>query len=176
MLLNYTVSEEDYIAFNIYHARRTPSYKRTIVGLYLLLPALLAGITPLVFMAFPNILPWLWLGIAAAASGVWMLTVPARFAAMIRRYIKKATRSGNEFTGRFSLELRDDGMVYQGKGEKNEVAYSRIVKVADDQGLTYLFLGALTAIVVPPEAFVHESQKAAFLKLLREKCPDADFA
>ena len=37
MLLHYTVSEDDYLAFNIYHARHTPNYKRTIIGMCLLI-------------------------------------------------------------------------------------------------------------------------------------------
>jgi hypothetical protein len=172
MLLKYTVNEDNYIAFNIYHAQNTANYKRIILCLYLLVPVLLAAITPLVFMTYPDISLWLWGAIAAAASGLWMLTTPSRFTAMIRRQVRKTIKERNELIGKFSLELRDADMIYTAHGESHEVAYSRIVKIAKDNGRTYLFLSALLAIIVPPEAFAHESQQKAFFKILHDKCPD----
>ena len=72
-------------------------------------------------------------------------------------------------------------MVYAGRGERSEIAYSRIVKVVEDQGLVYLFLGALSAIVLPPGAFARQSEgaegaKEALFELLRAKCPQVPFA
>lgn len=176
MLLHYTISEDDYIAFNIYHARQMPNYRRTIIGLCLLVPVLMAAVTPLVFLVFPNTSPWGWAAVATATSGLGALFMPARFKALIRRHIKKITKERNEFIGQFSLELREDGLVYTGNAEKLEIAYQRIVKITDDAGLTYLFMGALSAIIVPPAAFADAGQKGAFLNLLRVRCPEAVFA
>ena len=175
MRLHYTVSEDDYIAFNLYHVRHMANYRRTIICLCLLVPVLLAGVTPVMFLSFDRFSLWLWLCVATAVSGVWVLLVPGRFAAMIRRHIKKITRERNEFTGEFSLELRDEDMVYAGRGERSEIAYNRSVKVVEDQELVYLFLGALSAIVLPPGAFAQESKEALF-HLLRAKCPQVPFA
>ncbi len=176
MLLRYTISEDDYLAFNLYHARQTPNYRRTVIGLCLLVPVLMAAVTPLVFLAFPNASPWGWAAVATAISGLGALLMPGRFTALIRRHIKKITKEHNEFVGKFSLELRKDGLVYAGNAERLEIAYERIVKVAGDAELIYLFLGALSAIIVPPAAFADAGQKEAFLSLLRMKCPTAVFA
>ena len=104
MQLHYTVSEDDYIAFNIYHARHVPNYKRTLIGLCLLLPVLLAAATPLVFLVFPGTSPWIWTGVAVVAGGLWALLMPSRFEALIRRHIKKMIKGRSEFVrnvGRF---------------------------------------------------------------------------
>jgi hypothetical protein len=175
MLLNYTVNEDDFIAFNIYHAQHMASYKRTILFLYLLVPVFVVAITPMVFMVYPDTSPLTWAAIATAASALWILTTPSRFTAMIRRQVKRVTKEHNKFIGKFSLELCDAEMIYTAHGESHAVAYNSLTKVAEDKGLTYLFLSALTAIVIPPEAFVHESQKKTFFKLLRSKCPDTHF-
>lgn len=176
MLLHYTVSEDDYLAFNIYHARHTPNYKRTIIGMCLLLPVLLAAATPLIFLVFPGTSPWLWTGVAIAVGGLWALAVPYRFEAMIRRHIKKITKGRNEFVGDFSLDLQEGVLVYAGNSEKNEIAYSRVIKIVQDEARVYLFLGPLSAVIVPAAAFADASQKQAFFGLLRAKCPTAEFA
>ena len=175
MLLYYTISEDDYLAFNIYHARHSPNYKRTIIGLCLLLPVLLAAITPLVFIAFPNTRPWLWAGVAIVVGGVWALLMPARFEALIRRHIKKIIQGRSEFVGEFSLDLRENVMIYTGNNEKNEIAYSRVTKVATDGTLIYMFLGPVSAIIIPAAALAEASQKEIFWGLLRDKCPKAEF-
>ena len=175
MLLHYTVSEDDYLAFNIYHARHTPNYKRSIIGLCLLLPVLLAAATPLVLIAFSNISPWIWTAVAVAAGGLWALAIPSRFEALIRRHIKKIIKGRSEFVGAFSLGLQEGVLVYAGNNEKNEIAYSRVDKIVQDGELIFLFLGPLSAIIVPTAAFADDSQKQAFFTLLRAKCPAAEF-
>ena len=176
MQLHYTVSEDDYIAFNIYHARHVPNYKRTLIGLCLLLPVLLAAATPLVFLVFPGASPWIWTGVAVVAGGLWALLMPARFEALIRRHIKKIIKGRSEFVGDFSLDLEEDALIYAGNHEKNEIAYGRVVKIVEDGSLIYLFLGPVSAVIVPTAAFADVSQKEAFFNLLRAKCPGAEFA
>ena len=172
MRLHYTVSEDDYLEFNIYHARHAPNYARTLISLSLLAPVIIIALTAAA-MTFFTIPAYVWGVLASAACLYWVVTVQRRFENIIKRHVRKLTGKINEFTGDYVLETHENGLTYEGNGERSEIAYSRVNKVAADRGRLYILLGALSAIIVPESAFAGPEQRREFLDILRLKCPEA---
>ena len=84
-------------------------------------------------------------------------------------------RNNNEFVGQFKLIAMDDHFSYEGNGEKNEISYSRVIKVVEDKQYLYIFLGSVSALIIPPCTFLSENQRLSFFNLLQQKCTQAVF-
>ncbi len=184
MELKITISEQDYLQYNIYHAEHAPNYRGTIIALSLLVPFLcLLG----TYFMLPVASPVMWAVAAVIASAIWAFTMPRRYRKMIRKQVRKRMLNNNNFVGQFKLTAMDDHLSYEGNGEKNEISYAKVVKVVQDKQETkqenkqenkqyiYIFLGSVSALIIPPATFLDEAQRLAFLKLLREKCRGAQF-
>lgn len=170
MRLHYTVTEADYLEFNVYHVRHSPGYKRTLLSLALLAPALIIAFTAMA-MTFFTIPLLVWGVVAAAVCLYWVATMERRLDNLVKRHVRKLTAKINEFTGDYTLELLEDGLVYIGHGQLNKLAYSRISRVAEDRGGLYLLLGAVSAIIIPASAFASSEEKDGFLAQLAAKMP-----
>ena len=172
MQLNINVSEEDYLQYNIYHAEHAPNYKGTLIALGLLVPVVCLALT---YFAIQRVSPLLWGATAVIASVVWMLTMPWRYRKIVKKQVKRLTQKNNEFVGQFSLSLLDNHILYEGNSERIEVGYNRLAKVIQDKQYIYLFLGSLSAFIIPPSTFETKEQAQAFLQILQEKCGQAVF-
>ncbi len=180
MELKITISEQDYLQYNIYHAEHAPNYRGTIIALSLLVPFLcLLG----TYFMLPVASPVMWGLAAVTASVIWALTTPRRYRKMIRKQVRKRMLNNNEFVGQFQLTATDDCLLYEGNGEKSEISYTRVVKVVQDKQETkqeskqyiYIFLGSVSALIIPLTSFLDDAQRLAFLNLLRKKCGEAAF-
>ena len=166
MILNYKVGRQDFQDFAVYYALHRSAYKWSIACLCLLVPAL----TPIVFSTFAHVTLLRWLVISLAASAFWILTVPARYRAMVRRRVARQDQDSGHLVGEYSLELRDDGLSLRKDHEQDLIEYPVITQLVEDSGRVYVFLGESGVLIIPEGAFVEDSQKQAFLRRLRGKC------
>ena len=170
MTLNYRVGRQDFQDFAVYYALHRPAYKWSIACLCLLVPALMLALTPIVFSAYATVTPLRWGGIALAASLLWVLTMPARYKAMVRRRVARQDQDSGHLVGDYSLETRDDGLHLRKDHERDLIEYGMITGVVEYQGQVYVFLGESGVIIIPGAAFAEDSQKRAFLRGLAGKC------
>ncbi len=170
MILNYKVGRQDFQDFAVYYALHRPAYKWSIACLCLLVPALMLALTPIVFSTFAHVTLLRWLVISLAASAFWILTVPARYRAMVRRRVARQDQDSGHLVGEYSLELRDDGLYLRKDHEQDLIEYPVITQLVEDNGRVYVFLGESGVLIIPEGAFVEDSQKQAFLRRLRGKC------
>ena len=166
MRIDYTLEDEDYVRFNIYHSTHAPSQKRTQLLYRFGAPALLA----LILLHGTGWREWRF-GMAAGVYVLWMIAWPYfhRFTCgrIVRRMMKDGRR--NEFVGDFNLELTEEALRETGSGRTTEVEYGRIDHVAHDGDLHYIYTGSLSAFIVPERAFKDEQEKEAFFGMLEKK-------
>ena len=154
MKFRYTVTEKAYLDFNMYHILNSP---------YLRKQARLARIMPFMF--------WLLLlGVDAFTSGVfspgfslafitlgalWFLFYPAYYRKANKKRLKRYIDEGNgqEYIGDQSLELLDDRMRTEDKTGLREMPYAIVDRLVENQDCLYIFIGAMTAVIVPQSAF-----------------------
>ena len=106
---------------------------------------------------------------------VWFFLAPYMFRRSFAKNVKKLMHEGrvSEFVGDFTLTLQGNTMRYTGKGQTLESAYYRVEKTAHDNERLYIYLGSLTAIIIPKTAFKDAVEEQDFIELLRHKCAAA---
>ena len=170
MKISYENTLEDAVAFNLYHFEHSPTFRRNQKILMCVLPIVLA------VMFIP-------LAIARESPGVvvfalvfgclWIWAFPF----MQRRSIARSSRklygegSNKGFVCRHDLELTDEFLVEKSDGGMSSRKISDLEKVVTDQTYTYIYVGSLSAHVVPHER-VSEGNLQAFVEELRRRLPN----
>lgn len=170
MQINYTVTENDYVQYNLFHHKNSPSTKNTVMIMRFILPAILL-VLGLLSIRHHNWAAWLPLIIIAV---VWVCITPGFFRRGIAKNVKKLMYEGrcSEFIGDFSLTLSADHICYAGNGQTLKSAYYRVERIEHDNERLYIYLGSLTAIIIPKAAFKDAAEKQAFLDLLVQRLTD----
>lgn len=171
MEINFIVSDEDYIRYNLFHHAHSPSSKRMLGLLRFGAPAIIVIIT-LLMGGLRS--PLMWVG-PVIIIVVWLIIYPQMFRNSIAKNVKKLMREGRtaEFVGNFTLMLTNTGIRLIGNGQVADTAYDRVEKITADKERLYVYIGSLTAHIIPLTAFKDESHKQEFLALLKQKAPNA---
>ena len=164
--INYTLTDDDYVRFNVHYSTHAKPLRGDQVFFRFIAPLILAFI--LVHGA--GWAGWAF-GVGALVYVVWAATWPTVHRLTIQRIIRRMMKSGRnkEFTGDFSLELADDCLRETGNGRTTEIAYDRVEKIVHDDPLHYVYIGSVSACIVPDNAFANEEEQKAFFDALEEK-------
>lgn len=166
MTIHYTITEQDYIAYNLFHYGQSRSVKRTLLLLRVLFPLMV------ILMAFLySRINMFYLVIAVVFSIVWFFLYPYFFRRSLTRGVKRVMKEGkvNEFIGEKSLTLGDTHVLFQEGRGNTEFMYEAMERIASDQERLYLYFGTITACIVPFSAFQTAEDKEQFMRLLEEK-------
>lgn len=157
MKLEYTVTKEDFIAFNVFYAENHIR-KQLLLCRFLI---------PVVFVLAGVFLTKQPLGIAifAAVAVFWVFYFPKLYRKTLVKNLTRMMSGGkrNEFVGQAALTLGESGVEITRQGEKSETAYNLIERVARDGARFYLFVGSASAYIVPFSAFDNEKHRQLFL-------------
>ena len=166
MKIDYTLKDEDYVQFNIYHSTHAPSQRRTQLLFRFGTPLLLV----LILLHGTRWQEWRF-GIAAGIYALWVIAWPYFHRFTCRRIVRRMTKDGrrNEFAGDFCLELAGEVLRETGNGRTTEVACDRIERIAHDDSRYYIYIGSLSAFIVPKRAFGDEWEREAFFEALKGK-------
>jgi hypothetical protein len=166
MKIDYTLTEDDYLRYNIHHFMHSPALRNNRLLLRFATPLLTVAI--LILLTGP--VPWT-LTVCAVVYIAWVIVWPFLHRQSVKRTVAKMMRDGrgNEFVGEFSLELADDRMRGSGNGRVTETDYDRIERIVADGDVHYVYVGSISAYILPDSAFRDEGEKLRFFDLLEEK-------
>ena len=85
MEINFEVTKEDYIKFNLYHVENSPSQKKNFILLRYLVPVLFS--IPIYFIGTnlfkqPSVY---WAIVAVLFSVIWIITYPKQYRALVKK-------------------------------------------------------------------------------------------
>lgn len=173
MELNYTLTRDDYIAFNLHHANNDSASKKRINFLRILLPVAAAFMMVLTLLTnhsgvvttIISIVPALAIGI------VWIIFLPRFYNFLLVKNIKKMLekREKSEFEGPVHLVLGQDTLHLQKETGTSETKYIAVERIEEDSQHLYIYIGAISAIIVPFVAFASQQEKNLFLQQLSSK-------
>ena len=177
MKLHYTVTEQAYLDFSIYHAEQSESLSKLARRYRLLFPALISliGVGFCGFMTWRfgvRVFPFAYLAGCLALSALWYAFYPRLHRSSMKKRIKAYVAEGNgkEFIGSFTLELLDDRrFMKDADGVTTAVPYDRIGKMVENKGCLYIYIGSMTAIIIPLDTFGSEEAYREFRDSLAEK-------
>lgn len=165
MKLEFTLTKQDYIDFNLYHLEHSPSirsaHNKSRFGgaiAYLALPFVLVNVTTI---------PFFWWMITFSITAIaWVLLFPRT---MRKFYIKQINKAFLEKNNSFFLELREEGVMTKGDSDEMITSYRSISQIAQNDGTLYLYNSSVSAIIVPKTAFHSEDERRIFLDTLRPR-------
>ena len=151
MEINFEVTKEDYIKFNLYHVENSPSQKKNFILLRYLVPVLFS--IPIYFIGTnlfkqPSVY---WAIVAVLFSVIWIITYPKQYRALVKKETEKLISEGDnsEIFGQKNMIIDDEAITIHHKSSSERILKNAIkdVKVYDD--IIIIYLSSITAIIIP---------------------------
>lgn len=171
MQLDVTLTEEDYIQFNLYHQKHLPTYKKSQnyykISIVVILAAVLFALT--IGGAKPSFIRWMAVYFIII-SIIWILNASRYIEWRFVKYIRKLCSEGRaEYSKRAKLTFTDNSIVEESEGMNQEIEYSKISRLADNGACRYLYYSESRAFIVPDNSFDSDEAKLQLIKLLETK-------
>lgn len=164
MELNYKLTEEDYIDFNVFHAKHSQAVQKQVKLQRILVP-LMYIVLAVLATSFLDV-PFLVLFIPLVAVAVlWFLFYPAYFYRLIKRNATKMMREGKNdaVLGEHTMIFTDQGLrEISPKGEMS-VSWSGIENYGEDDSGFYLYNSGMSALIIPKRELGDSAGVGSFL-------------
>ncbi|PSL41478.1 YcxB-like protein [Planomicrobium soli] len=164
MEINYSVTEEAYIDFNLFHIKNSKSTQKTITIQRVIIPIIYLLI-PILFSYILD-LPFLFLFVPFFVFSVlWAVFYPVFVYRNVKRTAKKMIREGkNEgMLGNHKMIFSDEGLREKSsKGEK-KVYWLGIEHLAEDTDNFYLYNIAVSAFIIPKKDVGNRAELKSYL-------------
>lgn len=168
MTIEYDLTKQDYIDFNISHMKNSKAMKKSMLlqrflipVVYLILPVFLKNVTRMPL--------WYWYSVFIIFSLIWIICYPK----MIEKsLIKKASKLIDEgkatgIVGHHCLTYTNEGIV--DKTEFSETKYNSYERVVEADNLILIYVSSVMAYIIPLRAFKSQEEKLNFLNMLTVK-------
>ena len=175
MTLKFTVTEQDYINFNLHHRKTSKTGKRgKIANILILIPAFFLGFwlanriddepVDVYFFVFFGIM-------AAIALPLLFLLFTFLDKLIVRWTAKSMLKDGknNDFLGEQTVIFHEDCIEDINAHSQSRVPYTSIEKINFGYDCYYIYMGAIKANIIPLSAFADDAQRQEFLELLKQR-------
>ncbi|WP_422122376.1 YcxB family protein [Planococcus sp. X10-3] len=164
MELNYKLTEEDYIDFNLFHAKNSKAVKKQVTIQRILVPVIYLVLAVLVSVVLD--MPFLIIFIPVLIVNIlWIIFYPSYFYRLIKRNATKMMREGkNEgVLGAHKMIFTEDGLrEISPKGEMS-ISWSGIESFGEDPSGFYLYNSGLSALIIPKKELGNSEAVSRFL-------------
>ncbi len=164
MEINYNVTEESFVEFNLFHAQHSSAIAKTMTIQRFLIPViyLLVGV---IFSYVLDIPVFILVGFFLILGVLWIVFFPTYFKRQIKRTATKMIREGqNEgILGKHSMVFTEEGLrEISSKGETT-VYWAGIERFNEDAFNFYLYNSAITAFIVPKKELINVDEVRSLL-------------
>jgi len=171
----FTLTENDYIEFNIFHSRNSPMVKKFTRFIYIFTFAIIAlalGVN-LAGIEEDLILMLVVTGsVLVLLGGLLFLLKKLTFFDKAILKLQMNLMKGNgklPFSEQNFLQFEDDCFIENTVDTETKTKYSKIERIAVSEKAIYLYLTAMTANIIPVSVFESEQQKEEFLAFINGK-------
>ena len=166
MKLHITLTPDDYIAFNIAHAFRSPAQQKNLrIGR--LMPAMISLFFVLLFLACGMRGAVLWTEIAALAivAAIGYFRYPKTYEKSIRKHILKLKEEGKlPYAEESDVEFGEEAIAETAPNHSLLIPYCDLLDVWETSEHFFVMFGALQAIIIPKRCVADPRQLSALLK------------
>lgn len=175
--LNITLTEEDYLTFNIFHAMETTAGKKTIRNSRILLISVMAVSIVLLVL----ILGWTMLsGICVTLLGLLAVLYTIFGKRIIKHNIKeqisRLKKTGTlPFDTVAELAFYDDKIVEITANKRTELSYDALERICVvGNRYLYLYNSSVTAYIIPIPQLAGQLDEGAFWNFISQKCKSVE--
>jgi len=168
MKLEYEITKQDYIDFNIYHMNHSIAMKHSLFIQRFLIPIMFL-ILPMFLVKVTDIPLSYWFGVFIISSILWIIYYPKFFEKCIERNISKMLDEGKTtgVVGNHTFSYTEEGVV--DKTEFSETRYNLIEKVVESKEHIFIYVSAVMAYIIPIRIFDSVDEKVNFLSILNKR-------
>lgn len=161
MEINFKVTEEDYIQFNLHHLENSPSQKRLYTILRFIVPMLSSLVVYFSGTRLFNQPSLYWIIVAIVFAVGWIIYYPKEYKRSIVKQVKKMLKEGDN-----SAVFTDKKLVVEGNDISFIDCYTteiltkesiQSVKVFDE--MIVLYVGSVSAHIIPTRGINGEKRK-----------------
>ena len=163
------ISEQDYIDFNLFTLRGNPAYKRAMLLVRLILPAMFLVITAysLAVKREGVLVQTVIYGIAIL---IWELTVKRLYDFITLRTIKTQLKNGGSlYAPEYTVIFGEDHILEITPQTESRVSYEKIERIAVHMGSVYIYPTSVTAMILPAAVFAAEADRERLLGFLAQR-------
>lgn len=170
MKIDYQLTKQDYIDFNIFHMNHSKTIKKTlfihryIVSLvFLALPFVLSGVSyiPIVFWLVPSVVVYI----------LWVIFYPKYFIGIVKRRLSKMLDEGKNTIplGRQNISITDDGITEITDHSEAKHGWNVVEDIFETKEHIFVYISAVTAHIIPVRAFKSAEEKNALIEMVNAR-------
>ena len=165
MNLEYEMTRQDYIDFNIYHMTHSTTMKRSLLIQRFIFPIIFL-ICPLLLTKITTIPLWYWTSIFIITSILWIAFYPKILKRLIEKKVSQMLEEGKTtgIVGIHNLSVSEDGII--DKTEFSETKYDLIEKIVESETHIFIYVSAVMAYIIPIRVFAIADEKDNFLSII----------
>ena len=168
MKINFEITKDDYINFNLYHLENSKSHKNTFNILRYVIPIIFS--IPIYFIGGgilnqPSIY---WIIVSIIFSIIWILTYPKQYKKLIVKQTDKMLSEGDNSSifGSKSLEIVDGTIVVKGDFISEIVSLESIKDIKVYEDMILIYISGFVAHIIPRKYLDKDTEKE-FIKELK---------
>jgi hypothetical protein len=163
--IQYDLTEEDFVTFSLFHYKHSPTAKRSWLLLRVMVPVIWiligffensrpqrhAGISPLPFFI--------------SLSVLYILLIPAYSRYRTRRVILRLLSEGKNkgLAGMHTLTIGPEDIAAVSDNVDARLNWGGVEKLESDKEHFYIYLSAVSALIIPKRAFADENEFQKFI-------------
>ena len=165
MEIRYSLTEEDYLNFNMFHIKNSKTAKRALNMQRFLTPILFI-VASFVLSKVGNIS---FLGLFIAffmVSILWIIFYPRYFYSYVIRNTKKMIKEGKNdgLLGEHCMIFSEEGIVDSTTTSETKVTWSGIKNIKEDTHNIYLYNSSVSAYILPKRELNNVDEMKTYLK------------
>ena len=163
--IDYNLTEEDYLNFNLYHAKNSKTVAKSLL--------IQRFLSPIIFLIAAFIFSWIddvsLVGslITFSIIGIlWIVYYPKYFYRLIIRNSKKMFKEGKNdgLLGEHCMMLSDEGIVDANPNGETKVKWAGIKRFEEDDKYLYIYNSAVSAYIIPKRALTNVVDVQSYVK------------
>ena len=165
MNLEFERTEEDLVEFNLFHYDNSPSIRKQVFAVQILLTILIFGAVASTFVRYAPISSLILGGIF---GGLTYIVVPYMYKRSIVKQVRKMLKEGSNISllGHHEMRLSSDGINYKMVASETKLNWSSVERVVENDKYIYMYIGSMQALVIPKNVFVSSNHQKEFLDLV----------
>lgn len=172
MTIDYEMTRQDYINFNMLHMKRSKSARKSINTQRFLAPIIFILIPFVISWGNSGDIPmWYWFTIFGIAAVCWALFYPKWVQRETIKRINKMLDEGENkgLSGFQKLSLTEEGIHTENEFKEATAKWNSVEDIVLTDEYILIYIGALMAHVVPLRAFNDDDEKEEFISILKER-------
>lgn len=168
MKLTYTLTEQDYIDFNLYTFKKSPTMQKRLLKQRVTGPVLFI-IATIIFPRITDISRMTWAVFFLTASAAWYFYYPKKMEKALRKttLMQLNEREDDKLLSETQMILTEEGIRIKRESSESVFNWDAFKKVEQSDKQIFIFSRNIAVHIIPKMAFSSSAEMEEFLSIVR---------